>query len=154
MDGLAIHWDGQSFERADSGTRRRLFTVHGTGQPPAAFAAVGGFGSAVIVEHDGNAWRDVTPDNPPNQLYGISMTSGEHGYAVGDDGVIVERTARGWAERATGFDIFNTFHSVWVDPDGGVWAAGGELVAGLDQGMLLHGDPSGTAPAISNQIEE
>jgi hypothetical protein len=154
MDGLAFHWDGERFELADSGTQRRLFTVHGTGQPPATFAAVGGFGSAVIIEHDGSEWHDATPENPPNQLFGVSMTSGVHGYAVGEDGAVVERTAHGWADRETGLEIFNAFHSVWVDPDGGIWAAGGELIAALNAGMLLHGDPSGRGAAIPDRIEE
>jgi hypothetical protein len=155
MDGLAIHWDGVGFEIVDSGTSRRLFTVHGTGQAPAAFAAVGGFGSAVIVEYDGAAWRDVTPAEPPNMLFGVSMTSGEHGYAVGDDGTVVSRSARGWADEITGFRIANPFHSVWTDPGGGVWAVGGDvLTPALNRGMLLHGDPSGNGPGISNQIED
>ncbi|MDQ2643712.1 MAG: hypothetical protein M3020_07860 [Myxococcota bacterium] len=154
MDGLAVHWDGAAFERVDSGTTRRLFTVHGTGQGEAAYVAVGGFGSAVIVENDGAGWHDATPEDPPNQLYGVSMASGELGYAVGEDGAVVSRSEEGWVDEATGFEIQNAFHSVWVDPDGGVWAVGGEMIATLSAGMLLHGDPSGVGPEIPNQIDQ
>jgi photosystem II stability/assembly factor-like uncharacterized protein len=155
MDGLAIHYDGVAFEIVDSGTTRRLFTVHGTGQPPAAYVAVGGFGSSVIVEHDGNEWRDVTPEQPPNALFGVSMTSGTRGYAVGEDATIISRTERGWADETTGLEIPNPFHSVWVDPDGGVWAVGGDVITpALNQGMLVHGDPTGNAPAVPNQVNE
>jgi hypothetical protein len=129
--------------------------VHGTGQAPARFAAVGGFGSAVIVEYDGAEWQDVTPEQPPNMLFGISMLSGERGYAVGEDGVIVSRSARGWADEVTGLEIHNTFHSVWADPDGGIWAVGGDVITpALNHGMLLHGDPTGHGPVISNQIDD
>jgi hypothetical protein len=154
MDGLAVHWDGATFERADAGTTRRLFTVHGTGQGDAAYVAVGGFGSAVIVENDGTGWQDATPEDPPNQLYGVSMASGERGYAVGEDGTVMSRGERGWADETTGLEIQNAFHSVWVDPDGGVWAVGGEMIATLSDGMLLHGDPSGAGIQISNQLDE
>jgi photosystem II stability/assembly factor-like uncharacterized protein len=129
--------------------------VHGTGQPPAAYVAVGGFGSSVIVEHDGNEWRDVTPEQPPNALFGVSMTSGTRGYAVGEDATIISRTERGWADETTGLEIPNPFHSVWVDPDGGVWAVGGDVITpALNQGMLVHGDPTGNAPAVPNQVNE
>lgn len=155
MNGLAFHFDGQRFEIAESGTTRRLFTVHGTGQTPAAYTAVGGFGSAVIVEHDGREWRDVTPEEPPNMLFGVSMLDGERGYAVGDDGTVVSRSARGWSDEDTGLKITNPFHSVWVDPSAGVWAVGGDVITpALNRGMLLHGAPTAAAAAISNEIKD
>src|SRR5690606_4404199 len=36
-----------------------------------------------------------------------------------------------------------SLHAIWEDPDGGVWAAGGNVISStLDQGVILHGNRS------------
>jgi hypothetical protein len=116
-----------------------LFTVHGapSGQP--AYVAVGGFASATIVEYDGSEWADVTPEGAVPQMFGVFMTGPETGYAVGLDGAVARRDGDGWSLLDTGLELFFPFHAVWVDPDGGVWAAGGDVLTPfMDNGMLAH----------------
>jgi hypothetical protein len=140
-DGLAIHWDGAAFTIEDPDTGRRLFTVHGPAEGQPRLVAVGGFGDGVIVEHDGTAWHDVTPENAP-ELFGVFMAAdgtGIAGYAVGVEGTVMERDMDGWHSVKTGLDLIDPFHAVWVDPEGGVWAAGGDVLTPLlNEGMLLH----------------
>lgn len=150
MDGAAIHWDGESFESGDADTDRRLFTVHGPPSGEPGFVAVGGFGDGVITELDGTTWHDVTPEPAPLALFGVRMESPDHGFAVGDQGTVVEKRGAAWELLDTGFELFNPFHAVWVDPDGGVWAVGGEVLSPIPvDGMLLH-----RGPEVSDAIEE
>jgi hypothetical protein len=151
-DGLAVHWDGEAFELADSGTTRRLFTVHGPPEGNPGFVAVGGLGDAVIVEHDGTQWHNSTPDPAPFELFGVFMASEDEGYAVGAEGTVVQRSRTAWKlldlGLEPGHELFNPFHSVWVDPEGGVWTVGGNLLTATpDEGMLMH-----RGRAVSNEI--
>jgi hypothetical protein len=149
-DGLAVHWDGHGFELGDSGTTRRLFTVHGPPSGSPEFVAVGGFGDAVIVEHDGTQWRNATPDPAPLELFGVFMVDENEGYAVGAEGSVLQRSGTAWKLLDTGVELFNPFHAVWVDPDGGVWTVGGDLLTvAPDEGMLLH-----RGKAVSNEVSE
>jgi hypothetical protein len=141
MDGLAVHFDGAAFSLHGSSTTRRLLTVHGAGMPARA-VAVGGFGDAVIVENDGNGWLDATPADRPPELFGVCMTSATEGYAVGATLAIVRRDGTGWHSEETEFRAAESLHSVWIDPAGGVWAAGGDLAAPpYSRGLLLHKGP-------------
>jgi hypothetical protein len=46
---------------------------------------------SVVAYLDGDLWRTVTVlDDPGQALYGLHMRNGQHGFAVGDDGVILE----------------------------------------------------------------
>ena len=150
MDGAAIHWDGESFERGDADTDRRLFTVHGADSGEPSFVAVGGFGDGVIAELDGTTWHDVTPQPAPPMLFGVRMESADHGFAVGAEGSIVEKRGAAWELLDTRHELFNPFHAVWIDPDGGVWAVGGDVLSPIPvEGMLLH-----RGAEVSDAIEE
>jgi photosystem II stability/assembly factor-like uncharacterized protein len=139
IDGTAIHWDGDAFAAGDPDTDRRLFTVHGPPSGEPGFVAVGGFGDGVITELDGTTWHDVTPKPAPLMLFGVRMESAEHGFAVGDQGTIVEKRDGAWDLLETGHELFNPLHSVWIDPEGGVWAVGGDVLSPIPlDGMLLH----------------
>lgn len=151
IGGLAVHWNGTEFEAGDSGSERMLFTVHGVADGQPAFVAVGGYGDAVIVEHDGDgtAWHNATPDPPLPQLFGVCMIGPNDGYAVGLDGAVARRRGSAWNLLDIGMELFDPFHSVWVDPDGGVWAAGGDVMSPVPRdGMLLH-----SGEEISDAIE-
>jgi hypothetical protein len=137
--GLAVHWNGSRFEKADSGTRQRLFTVHGTESGEPAYVAVGGYGEPVILEHDGTRWHNATPKKAPAALYGVYLRDGKLGYAVGHEGGVLRRTGGAWKLLETGLELFDTLHSVWVDPDDGVWAVGGAVNDPIPvAGMLIH----------------
>ena len=134
-EGAALHWDGTAFEKADAKTTRTLFTVHADAE---RFTAVGGFGAGVIVENDGSGWIDVTPADGFRQMIGVSTTSAG-AFAAGDFGSVLERRDGAWAEVEHGLEVFDSFHAVWVDPEGGVWAVGGQVQSlPLKDGVMIH----------------
>lgn len=130
-----LHYDGQRFEQIDSGTTRSLFTVHALGERA---AAVGGFGTGILLESDGGAWRDVTPEGAV-QMIGVCLTADGGGYAVGLDGTVMRRDDDGWALERTALPVVDALHAVWVDPEGGVWAVGGQVLSfPLVEGVMIH----------------
>jgi hypothetical protein len=137
-NGILVRWDGSALSRGDTGLGESLFTVHASSQ---RFAAVGGGGTGIILENDGSGWSDVSPNGAP-VLVGVYLSESA-GYAVGRFGAVFSRTNAGWQEEATGVTMNQTLHSVWIDPGGGVWAAGGQVLqTPLVEGVLLHKGPS------------
>jgi hypothetical protein len=138
-DGVILHYDGTSITEETSPTNRRLLTVHVAADGP--WAAVGGSSQAVIVERD-DEWKDVSPSEETHPLFGVRL-AGQAGYAVGAAGTVLRRTAKGWVEEKLGFELSSDLHTVWIAPDGGVWAAGGDLLATpMTNGVLLHAGKS------------
>jgi hypothetical protein len=135
--GLLLHHDGADFSEAGSPTSRSLFTVHALG---GRAAAVGGFGTGVLLEFENGEWRDASPELIP-QLIGVCLT-GDGGFAVGIDGQVMVRTRDGWELEPTELDVIDPLHGVWVDPEGGVWAVGGQvLVEPLVRGVMIRRTP-------------
>jgi len=135
--GVILHYDGGRITQVASGTERNLFTVNGDGT---RIAAVGGFGTGVIVENEGDRWQDVTPASTPHVI-GVWL-NGDASYAVGIEGVVLRRRNGVWTRVDTGLNIREAFHSVWVDPSGGIWAVGGQVLAApLVDGVMIHGRP-------------
>jgi hypothetical protein len=133
--GTALRADGARFLPTPSGTTRTLFTVHTAG---ARAAAVGGFGTGVVLEHDGMEWADVTPTGAP-QLAGVALDR-DDGYAVGIGGTVYRRTDSGWVADALDLDVSQDLHAAWIDATGGVWAVGGELLSmPMTRGILIRG---------------
>lgn len=140
--GKAVHFDGQALTESFIGLAESLFTVHASAR---RFAAAGGFGTGLLLEREAGSsasdpWTDVSPADAP-ALIGVCL--GESGgYAVGEFGYVARRTADGWSGEETGFELelgVRSLHSVWIDPEGGVWAAGGQIrVPPLVDGVLLH----------------
>jgi len=119
-------------------TKDTLFTVHGTGE---RFVTVGGAGNGVVLEEQGGPFRDSSPAGA-GLIQGIFTTpSGD--WASGERGVVYTRADpkapfvavdHGLTMPAT-----SSLHSIYVDPSGGVWSAGGNvLTPALDGGMLIH----------------
>lgn len=139
MDGAIVHFDGKSFEQIQSPTDRRLLTVFA--EPGGRYTAVGGVSQAVILEDGSASWQDVSPPPPNHAMIGI-RTVGEDGYAAGSAGSVMRRKAGSWVDEPLGFDVFADFHSVWIDPKGGVWIAGGNILSfPLVNGVLIHKGP-------------
>lgn len=139
LDGVAVHWDGSTLELGATGTKERLFTVHGSPSGKPAFVAVGGDASPVLVQNDGTAWHTLKPNPAPTQLFGVFMHSEKLGYAVGYDGIVLGYDGSAWKLLNTAFELTNPLHSVWVDPSGGVWAVGGDVLSPVPtDGMLVH----------------
>jgi hypothetical protein len=66
--------------------------------------------------------------------------SSKGSYTVGQDGAVYSRATDGaWRKEELGFNVDETFHSVWVDPDGGTWMVGGQVQAlPLVDGIMLY----------------
>lgn len=141
--GVSLHWDGLALSRGSTGVGTSLFTVSGNGE---RYAAVGGLGNGVIVEYEDGAWHDVTVDLAMPGLSGVVLGEGDVGFAVGQYGSVFARNGDGWHVEETELRIDRNLHAVWLDPDGGVWAAGGQTNAfPLTDGVLIHrGEPVAT----------
>lgn len=136
--GKTLHWDGAAFTQVSAGTGETLFTVHANSS---RVVAVGGFGTGRLVENTGSGWVNVAPPGV-QALAGVWLTE-KTGFAVGQYGSVYAQGDAGWEEQDTGFSFSQTLHSVWVDPSGGVWAAGGNvLTIPLKDGVLVHRGPA------------
>lgn len=136
-NGLAVYWNGASFDAQRVGGES-LFTVHASAD---RFAAVGGFGTGRLIENDGTGWVDASPEDV-SALIGVCLTAGG-GFAVGQSATVVERSGAAsgaiWTPVETGLFVDKALHSTWVDPGGGVWAVGGQVLnAPFVDGVMLH----------------
>ncbi len=104
--------------------------------------AVGGYGNAAVARKIGSgAWEDDSP--PPTAIApffnGVSVRDGVV-VACGGQGSIWSREDTEWlggGEPLTTRD----FHGCWIDPDGAVWAVGGDL-SGLTAGVVVTNNAS------------
>lgn len=133
-NGLILRHDGNAFAEVSSATTRSLFTVHGNSQ---LLVAVGGYGTGTIVENDGTGWVDVSsPDLL--QVIGVYLSE-DDAYAVGIEGAVYHRGADGWKPEVTGLPVYLPFHAAWIDPEGSLWAAGGQVLSEpFVDGVLIH----------------
>ncbi|MCA9516364.1 MAG: hypothetical protein KC635_15590 [Myxococcales bacterium] len=138
--GVALHWDGSALSSAATGVGSSLFTVHGY---DGHYAAVGGAGTGIIVELDGAGWHQASIDSTlVSGLTGVVLGPDDSGVAVGNYSAVYVRTRSGWAPEETGFGLAGNLHAVWVDPDGGIWAVGGQtFVPPQTDGVLIHRTP-------------
>jgi hypothetical protein len=133
-NGTVVRWDGASMTADSTNVGESLFTVHADSR---AFYAVGGFGSGIILENDGDGWLNVSPTDALG-LVGVCVTE-DTGYAVGQFGEIRRRTDEGWVREGEDLLLDESLHAVWIEPGGGAWAVGGRVLAfPLIQGVLLH----------------
>lgn len=134
-NGKVVRWDGAALT-ATQVAGESLFTTHADAE---RFVAVGGFGTGKILENEGDGWHDASPAGAPSFI-GVYL-SPDDDYAVGQEGAVYARGDAGWAAVETGFttNLDESFHSVWVDPSGGVWAVGGQVLRlPLVDGVMLH----------------
>jgi hypothetical protein len=114
-----------------------MFTVHANSE---RFVTVGGFGTGLILENEGSGWSNKSPPGA-SSLIGVCLDE-RHAYAVGELGSVYVRGEQGWSEEKTGFDLdldLQSLHSVWIDPEGGVWSVGGKIrTPPLIDGVMLH----------------
>lgn len=132
--GVAVHWDGASFQSTSVGGGESLFTVHGV---EGRFVAVGGSASGLVFENAGSDWQRADHD-PLYALIGVHMVGADQGYAVGRFGAFVEKREGAWRE-AEGPATIRSLHAIWADPVGGLWTVGGELdVKPVVAGVLAY----------------
>lgn len=138
--GVILHRKGNAaFSVVPTTTRDTLFTVHGMGD---RLLAVGGAGNGVLLEADHGAFRDVSP--PAAGLIQGVYTTAQGDWASGERGAIYRRARPdGGVFAAVDHGLVlpatSSLHSIFVDPKGGVWSAGGNVLSpALDNGMLVH----------------
>ena len=154
--GLLLRRDGAGpLQVVPSASDATLFTVHGT-----AFGvvAVGGPNPEQGTIRElvlAGAVHDVTPAGAP-LIQGVALEASGHGYATGKGGVIFERGAGSWRavdlSLSPGFTApdVESLHAVWIDPAGGAWAVGGNvLTAALDNGAIVHSHPRPAAADVA-----
>lgn len=136
-DGNLLYWDGVTLAASSTGVMESMFTVHANRE---RFVTVGGFGTGLILEDEGSGWQNASPPGAPS-LIGVCLDE-THGYAVGELGAVYARGEDGWREEATGIDLeldLLSLHSVWIDPEGGVWSVGGKIrTPPLTDGVMLR----------------
>jgi hypothetical protein len=135
---LAIRFDGGGWsELTVNGIpeTRTLFTVHGNDTITAASG--GFFAEGAILELVGTGFAGRTPDGAPQQN-GIFIPPDGRAVAVGNGLSTAIRTDTGWELKTEGEDPLRDYHTAWVDPDGAIWAVGGDLADEID-GVVAYG---------------
>jgi hypothetical protein len=130
-----------------TGSDERLFTVHGGA---GRVMMVGGSGNGFALEAEGDALVPVTPPGA-SLLQGVHVAASGATWAVGLGGNVYARAAAGadWSASLPDTPV-QSLHSVWVDPEGSVWAVGGNVLSdSLDAGVALRSSPHGSiAPLV------
>jgi len=142
--GTMLHYDGATWAAVASNTTETLFTVHGN---DTIVAATGGISNGLILEQQDGQFIDRAQPGTP-QMNGVFVPPDGQAVAVGVTGALALRSDTGWTLADTGLATALDFHAAWVDPDGGIWAVGGDL-SSLNNGMLAYG---GTQ-TISSQVK-
>jgi hypothetical protein len=134
--GTAAHFDGSAWAAVPTGVTNRIVTVHGA---HGMRIAVGGFGTALVLEGQGGGWAAASVANQP-QMNGVFVPATGDPVAVGIAGAVLWRRANSWVPDPAAPDTGGLdFHAVWVDPGGGVWAVGGQIVdAPASSGIIWH----------------
>jgi hypothetical protein len=137
--GVVLHGAArEGFEVVRSGGQEILFTVHASGDQ---VAVVGGTSDGFVLEGGLGGLSEHTPSGAP-LLQGVCVAKDGTVWAVGFGGSVYRQRGGDFEAVDTGLDFraAESLHTVWVDPDGGIWAAGGDvLTPELDQGLLIRG---------------
>lgn len=137
--------DGATFEVVDSPAEETLFTVAGATDEAGAMAhlvAVGGAGNCRVLEAGADgALADASPELAP-LLQGVSVRADGSAWAGGFQGTIYRRDGGGqdWEEVRPEVDVrVGSYHATWIDPSGGVWLVGGDVLSpALTEGAVVH----------------
>jgi len=133
--------NGGAFELVPTTTTATLFTVAGIPADGGDGAVIVGGGSeGILLEASGDD-LDKQDVGDVTLLQGVSFNAAGRGYACGEAGNIFVHDGAAWRIVDTGLNLdgVQSLHALWVDPKGGVWAVGGNvLTAALDGGALVH----------------
>jgi hypothetical protein len=123
------------FSVVPSGTSSLLFTVSGDADE---VVVVGGGQQGVFLEGDGATLAGG--ESEYMLVQGVDVEGGLE-IATGQRGAVYRRGAGGWEVLDTDLSLdLESLHAVWIDPTGGVWAVGGDVLAGTQtNGGLIHG---------------
>lgn len=151
--GRAMHWDGAALQAiatdADTPTATApLLTVDADPEHP---VAVGGAGNGLLLEYDGTAWRNKSPEFQPG-LNGV-CSGADQQWAVGQHGSRSRRNADGSWSSDMDFlyapPTYEDWHGCDVAPNGDLWTVGGRIAARpLTSGVIgFQGASLPSAPA-------
>ncbi len=118
-----------------------LFTVNGTGD---RLLVVGGGSSGVLLDLDGRTPPSFHDGSPPGAglIQGVFASDRFGDWASGERGFVYTRKGKSpfaLVEHGLQMPASSSLHSIFVDPSGGVWSAGGNVLSpALDNGMLVH----------------
>ncbi len=138
-DGLVLRKTGDGpLTRLESNSTETLFTVAGAGQE---VFAVGGGRMGTLLEKKGDAFVAPTVDGLPGLLQGVA-SNGTATFATGEGGAVFERKSGKWARVTTNGPAVESLHAAWVDPQGGLWTVGGNVISDLKLGAIIrYGTP-------------
>lgn len=148
--GVVFHFDGSAWrEVAVDGdglepAQLPLFTIHGNA---GEVAASGGAPEGVILERDGDVFVNRAPLGAP-QFNGVFLAPDGRGAAVGIAGTVALRAAGAWTLQDPAIRTDLDLHATWIDPDGGIWAVGGDLTSTLDRGLVAYGGDATIAGTV------
>lgn len=138
-DGLVLRRVGDGpLTRLESNGTDTLFTVAGAGKD---VFAVGGGRMGALLEKRGDAFVPATVEGLPALLQGVA-SNGQVTYATGEGAAVFERKDGKWARVSTNqAGGVESLHAAWVDPTGGLWAVGGNVISDLTRGAIVHFGP-------------
>jgi hypothetical protein len=140
--GTVLHRKGGGpFGVVPTGVKDTLFTANGTGD---RLLVVGGGSNGVLLDLEGRAPPSFRNGSPPGAglLQGVFASDRFGDWASGERGFVYTRNGKGpfaVVDHGLQMPSASSLHSIFVDPSGGVWSAGGNvLTPALDNGMLIH----------------
>jgi hypothetical protein len=127
------------FELIESNVDGQLIGIHGNTDH---VWIAGGRRTGVLLEWtEGRRLINLARTDVP-VLQGVSVEGRAQGWVTGYTGVIYRVDGARWELIDTGYDIWpETLHSLWQDPDGGVWTVGGNVFSDLGGGLALYFGP-------------
>jgi hypothetical protein len=136
--GRVLFWDGSAITDERAPTNLPLIAIHGVDE--AQVYAVGGVADGVVLRREGSSWINETPEGM-QQMNGVWALANGDVYTAGFNGHIWRKHGGVWAEFEAP-PTFQDFHAIWVDPEGGIWAAGGRLASNPPKdGVLVYYGP-------------
>ncbi|MEZ4318584.1 MAG: hypothetical protein R3F61_13810 [Myxococcota bacterium] len=132
--GTILHYDGTALVRVESGTTEQLFTVHGDAD---TVVVVGGGASGILLRNDGDGFVDDTPPSA-NLLQGLHVDRDGVVWTAGERGRLFGRHKSTWAEVELDVEAPQSYHALWTDGEGDLWAVGGTVLSpALDAGIAI-----------------
>ncbi len=122
--GALLHWDGATWTEHSANTSEDLISLWGTGRNQVV--AVGGRGNAVVARWDGQAWTSRSLSPLPG-LNGVWMRSPGTAHVVGLEGTLATLDVDTLTARPVPPSTRLTFHSVFGEGSGRLFAVGGNL---------------------------
>jgi hypothetical protein len=137
--GSVLQGSGASWTRQQMPEDPRLVTIHGRDEDDVAI--VGGSTAGRIWErHDAGPWDEVAPSGLP-PLNGVFVAPDGSAAAAGLVNTALVREPGGTWTRLPSPELDRDWHAVWLEPDGQVWLAGGNLGT-LAEGALVRLPPN------------